>query len=69
MHRNPKGFFNYVIMPLLGAGSIGILWINLNVSSIIMGIAWFAVGFVYLVYLTKAFRAAPPQFVSEEAEI
>ncbi|WP_394137324.1 APC family permease [Cytobacillus oceanisediminis] len=69
MHRNPKGFFNYVIMPLLGAGSIGILWINLNISSIIMGAAWFAVGFVYLVYLTKAFRAAPPQFVSEEAKI
>ncbi|MFL6517446.1 MAG: APC family permease [Bacillus sp. (in: firmicutes)] len=69
MHRTPMGFFNYVIMPLLGAASIGILWINLEASSIIMGVAWFSVGFVYLIYLTKAFRAAPPQFVAEEAEI
>jgi putrescine importer len=69
MYRTPKGFINYVIMPLLGAALIGILWFNLEASSIIMGVAWFAVGFVYLAYLTRAFRAVPPQFVAEEAEI
>ncbi|MGG1400028.1 APC family permease [Bacillus salipaludis] len=67
MHRTPKGFFNYVIMPLIGAGAVGVLWFNLEASSLIMGLAWFAIGFTYLLYLTKAFRNAPPQFKAEEA--
>ncbi|MED1468901.1 APC family permease [Bacillus salipaludis] len=67
MHRTPKGFFNYVIMPLIGAGTVGVLWFNLEASSLIMGLAWFAIGFTYLLYLTKAFRTAPPQFKAEEA--
>ncbi|MFD0829765.1 APC family permease [Neobacillus sp. M.A.Huq-85] len=67
MHRTPKGFFNYVIMPLIGAGTVGVLWFNLEASSLIMGLAWFAIGFTYLLYLTKAFRNAPPQFKAEEA--
>ncbi|MGG1676756.1 APC family permease [Neobacillus sp. NRS-1170] len=67
MHRSPKGFFDYVIMPLIGAAAVGILWVNLEISSLTMGLIWFGVGFVYLLYLTKAFRAAPPQFKAEEA--
>ncbi|TDK62511.1 APC family permease [Bacillus salipaludis] len=67
MHRTPKGFFNYVIMPLIGAGTVGVLWFNLEASSLIMGLAWFTIGFTYLLYLTKAFRNAPPQFKAEEA--
>ncbi|WP_317851439.1 APC family permease [Neobacillus bataviensis] len=67
MHRSPKGFFDYVIMPLIGAAAVGILWVNLEISSLIMGLIWFGFGFVYLLYLTKAFRAAPPQFKTEEA--
>lgn len=67
MHRSPKGFFDYVIIPLIGAGAVGVLWVNLELSSLIMGLTWFGVGFVYLLYLTKAFRAAPPQFKTEEA--
>lgn len=69
MHRTPKGFFNYVVMPLIGAGTVGILWINLETSSLMMGLTWFGIGFAYLLYLTKAFRAAPPQFKAEEAQI
>jgi putrescine importer len=67
MYKTPKGFFDYVIMPLFGAASVGILWINLEASSLIMGGIWFAVGFGYLLYITKAFRAAPPAF-KEEAQ-
>ncbi|MDN3019284.1 APC family permease [Paenibacillus sp. BSR1-1] len=67
MHRSPKGFFEYIIMPLIGAAAVGILWVNLEISSLTMGLIWFGFGFVYLLYLTKAFRAAPPQFKAEEA--
>jgi putrescine importer len=69
MHRTPKGFFDYVIMPLIGAGSVGILWINLELSSLIMGAGWFLIGVAYLVFLTKAFKVAPPQYKAEEAEV
>lgn len=67
MYKTPKEIFDYVIMPLIGAGTVGVLWINLEISSLIMGLVWFSVGFAYLLYLTKAFRAAPPQFKAEEA--
>ncbi|MBU8914459.1 APC family permease [Bacillus sp. FJAT-29953] len=67
MYKTPKGFFDYVVMPLIGAATVGILWINLELSSLIMGVIWFSAGFIYLLYLTKAFRAAPPQFKAEEA--
>jgi putrescine importer len=69
MHRTPKGFFDYVIMPLIGAGSVAILWINLELSSLVMGAGWFLIGLAYLAFLTKAFRVAPPQYKAEEAEM
>ncbi|MGJ7911515.1 APC family permease [Neobacillus sp. LXY-1] len=67
MHKTPKGFINYVLLPLIGAATVGVLWVNLEKSSLIMGIAWFSLGFIYLLYLTKAFKVAPPQFKAEEA--
>ncbi|WHX99736.1 APC family permease [Neobacillus sp. DY30] len=69
MHRTPKGFFDYVIMPLIGAGLVAVLWINLELSSLVMGGCWFLIGLVYLVFLTKAFKVAPPQYKAEEAEV
>lgn len=69
MHRTPKGFFDYIIMPLIGAGLVGILWINLELSSLVMGAGWFLIGLAYLVFLTKAFKVAPPQYKAEEAEV
>lgn len=67
-HRTIKGFFKYLIMPLIGALSIAILWINLETSSLVMGLAWFIIGFGYLLYITKAFRKAPPQYQVEEIQ-
>ncbi|MEH7106432.1 APC family permease [Bacillus sp. JJ1764] len=67
MHKTPKGFINYVLLPLIGAATVGVLWVNLEKSSLIMGITWFSLGFIYLLYLTKAFKVAPPQFKAEEA--
>lgn len=67
-HRTIKGFFNYLIMPLIGALSIAVLWINLETSSLVMGLSWFIIGFGYLLYITKAFRKAPPQYQVEEIQ-
>lgn len=68
-HRTIKGCINYLIMPLIGAISIAILWINLETSSLIMGLGWFIIGFCYLLFITKAFRTAPPQYQVEEIQL
>ncbi|WP_284143529.1 APC family permease [Peribacillus frigoritolerans] len=68
-HRTIKGCIKYLIMPLIGAIAIGILWINLEASSLIMGTSWFIIGFCYLLYITKAFRKAPPQYQVEEIQL
>ncbi|MBU8880001.1 APC family permease [Bacillus sp. FJAT-29790] len=68
-HRTVKGFINYLIMPLIGALAVVVLWINLEASSLIMGSAWFIIGFCYLLYITKAFRTAPPQYEVEEVQV
>ncbi|MDQ0883493.1 MULTISPECIES: APC family permease [Peribacillus] len=68
-HRTIKGCIQYLIMPLIGAIAIGILWINLETSSLIMGTGWFVIGFCYLLYITKAFRKAPPQYQVEEIQL
>lgn len=68
-HRTIKGCINYLIMPLIGAISIAILWINLETSSLIMGLGWFIIGFCYLLFITKAFRTVPPQYQVEEIQL
>ncbi|MFI8418152.1 APC family permease [Serratia sp. NPDC078593] len=54
--------FHFLILPLVGALTVGVLWLNLEKSSLTMGLTWAALGFGYLVYLTRRFRQPPPQF-------
>jgi putrescine importer len=65
--RSLKEFFTYLIMPLCGATSVAILWFNIEKSSLIMGTIWFCIGLGYLIYLTKAFRIAPPKYEEDQA--
>ncbi|HWO97740.1 MAG TPA: APC family permease [Bacillus sp. (in: firmicutes)] len=67
-HKTVKGFINYLVMPLIGAGLVGVLWVNLETSSFMLGLCWAAIGFGYLLYITKAFRSVPPQFEVEEIQ-
>lgn len=60
--RTLKDFFNFLLMPLLGALSVGILWINLESSSMTLGLIWAAIGMAYLMLVTRAFRQPVPQF-------
>ncbi|WP_078409489.1 APC family permease [Priestia abyssalis] len=68
-HKTIKGFINYLVLPLIGAGLVGVLWVNLETSSFILGLSWAAIGFCYLLYITKAFRSAPPQFEMEKTQL
>lgn len=54
--------FHFLILPVLGALTVGALWINLEQSSMILGIVWAALGLLYLTWLTRGFRQPVPQY-------
>jgi putrescine importer len=68
MHKTVKGFFAYLVMPLLGAGAVAVLWANLEQSSLMLGIGWAVIGFMYLLYITKFFRVKPTKIHFEEMD-
>ena len=67
-HRSAKGFWSYIVMPLLGAAAIGVLWLNLERNSFLLGIGWAIAGLVYLVYATKGFRRQLSSIEFKETE-
>jgi putrescine importer len=54
--KTAKDIFSYLIMPLLGAGSTGILWSNLQKDALIGGIIWAVIGLAYLLVQIKFFK-------------
>jgi len=54
--------FQYLFLPMCGALTVGALWVNLEESSMILGLIWGAVGFIYLACVTKSFRNPVPQY-------
>lgn len=66
--KTPKDILNFFIVPLLGFISIGALWLEVEDTSLKAGIAWAAIGIVYLAWLTKGFRKATPQYNHTESD-
>ncbi|MGC7840250.1 APC family permease [Pseudomonas wayambapalatensis] len=66
--RRNKGLTNnlkYLVLPTIGFCIIAVLWIDLDEHSLAFGGAWALCGVLYLAWLTKAFRVAPPSYVAE----
>ncbi|MHA6799956.1 APC family permease [Bounagaea algeriensis] len=55
VHSAPE-VLRYVVVPLTGAALTGVLWYFLSADALIAGLVWTALGFVYLVVLTRGFR-------------
>ena len=66
--RSIMGTIRYLIIPLIGASLTGFFWVKLDIHSLILGGVWLALGFVYLLNLTKMFRQPPPELAFEEAQ-
>lgn len=56
-----KDHVQYLFLPMCGALTVGALWLNLEEGSMILGLIWGAIGFVYLACVTKSFRNPVPQ--------
>lgn len=61
LNRTVKDTFNYLILPLMGALTVGALWINLEASSMTLGLIWGGIGLIYLAFVTRSFRLPVPQ--------
>ncbi len=64
-NKTLKDFINYLFLPVLGSLSVGLLWSNLEKSSMVLGLIWVAVGIVYLAIITRSFRQPVPQYSEE----
>ncbi|OON39729.1 putrescine/spermidine ABC transporter [Izhakiella australiensis] len=64
-NRTLKDNINYLLLPILGALTVGALWINLEESSMVLGLVWASVGIVYLAVVTRSFRNPVPQYSEE----
>ena len=56
------------MIPFLGFAFTIYLWTKLSGIAFEVGLAWLAVGFVYLLVLTRGFQKAPPAMYTGEEE-
>ena len=57
--------FKYLVLPTIGFCTIAMLWLDLDEHSLMFGGVWALVGVLYLAWLTKSFRVAPPSYLAE----
>ncbi|MGM3173161.1 APC family permease [Dickeya lacustris] len=61
-NKTLKDTLNYLILPVMGALTVGALWLNLERTSMTLGLVWAAVGLLYLAFVTRSFRQPVPQY-------
>jgi hypothetical protein len=58
----------YVVVPAIGVLIDLYLLFNLDGLAKLLGLCWLAIGFVYLLVLTRSLRRPPPEIESLDAE-
>jgi amino acid transporter len=66
-NKSFKEHINYLVLPICGALTVGALWINLEESSMILGLIWGGIGLVYVACVTRSFRNPVPQYNEDVA--
>jgi amino acid transporter len=66
--RSPAGIAKYGLLPFLGFAFTLYLWTQLTRLTFEIGLGWVAVGFLYLLYLTRLFRRRPPAMYTGDEE-
>ncbi|RNB88470.1 APC family permease [Brevibacillus nitrificans] len=65
--RSGVGAFRNLLFPIIGTAMDLYLLLNLDSYSLVLGISWLIIGFVYLLVLTKGFKQQPPQMGMDAA--
>ncbi len=63
--RKGADFFKYLVLPLIGACTLVVVFIFIDNTAKILGLAWLAIGLIYLAIKTKGFRELPPEMKLE----
>jgi putrescine importer len=66
--RGAAAIVKYLVAPVLGFALVVYLWTSLVALAFIIGGIWVAIGFVYLLVLTKGFTHKPPAMDFSEEE-
>jgi amino acid transporter len=66
--RGGAALVKYGVLPILGFAFTIYLWTQLTGLTFEIGLGWLAVGFVYLLVLTRMFRREPPPMYTGEDE-
>jgi putrescine importer len=67
-NRSAPDTVRYVVLPLLGVAFTAYLWTQLSSLTFEIGLSWVAVGFAYLLLLTRGFQRRPPAMYTGEEE-
>jgi amino acid transporter len=64
--QNDKNVFNNLVLPLIGFALTLWLWSSLEGTAFIIGLVWLAIGFVWLLVVTRAFQRPTPVLEMKE---
>ena len=67
--RSGADLVMYGLLPFVGFAFTIYLWTQLSSLTFEVGLSWLAVGFVYLLVLTRMFRKPPPAMYTGEEEV
>lgn len=67
--RSPKETLIYLVAPLIGVGFLIVMWFSMDIKAMILGLAWNAAGFIFLLFITKGFKKSAPMFSFDEEKI
>src|SRR4051794_29122835 len=64
--RGGGGFVNNVVLPSIGFGLTVWLWTSLSGFALVVGLVWLALGFVWLLVVTRGFQRPTPVLALDE---
>ena len=65
--RGARAIVRFGVLPAIGFLLTAWLWTSLSGTALVVGLIWAAIGFGYLLVLTRFFRTAPPEIEATDA--
>lgn len=65
--RDGAGTLRFLVLPGIGLALCVWLWSSLSLIALLVGLAWVALGGIYLAKLTRGFKQAPPELEMNDA--
>jgi amino acid transporter len=64
--RHERAMVNNLLLPLIGFGLTVWLWFSLSGLTLVIGLCWLAIGFIWLLTITRGFRRPTPVLEIQE---